>query len=196
MRSFLFSILFFLFMGLQLSEAGVTDPECIQCHASTTIAKTVHENFACVDCHSDIQELPHEETALVECQTCHEEAQEKYGKGRHGVASAKDDFDAPLCSDCHGTHDIRAANDEKSTVYPRNQIETCAVCHADPKVAKRHTFTIKAPVEAYKNSVHFKALTEGGKKAPSCASCHGTHEVRRAGDPASSVNWENVTLKS
>ncbi|MBI5185456.1 MAG: hypothetical protein HZA01_06985 [Nitrospinae bacterium] len=193
MRTFQLFLLFFLFMGTRLSEAGITDQECIQCHASITIARTVHENFSCVDCHSGIQELPHNETALVECKNCHEEAQEKYGKGRHGIAAAKDDFDAALCSDCHGAHDIRAANDEKSTVNPKNQIKTCAVCHANPKVAKRHTFTTKVPVEAYKNSVHFKALNEDGKKAPSCADCHGSHEVRHAGDQASSINWKNVS---
>ena len=41
--------------------------------------RTVHSGLECVDCHSDIEEIPHgEELARVDCSMCHEEAAQLY----------------------------------------------------------------------------------------------------------------------
>jgi hypothetical protein len=51
----------------------------------------------------------------------------------------------------------------------------CGTCHADE--AKQHAA-----------SLHGRAMKRGDPLAPSCAACHGKHDVRAAKDPASPVS--------
>ena len=191
------------------SWGEIPDSDCLECHAdeeleaedgrrmyvaAETLSASVHEGYACTECHSDIAEVPHEEElAPVACQTCHEESQAEYRSGVHGAAERRGDPDAPSCADCHGSHGIRGADDSASMVHPKNQPETCARCHADPKLVKRHPITVSAPVAAYKQSGHYRALTEpGSSSAPTCSNCHGTHDLKPSRDPLSPIHWQNV----
>ena len=204
----LFWAVLLLFSGYDV-RAEAPDSDCMDCHGDTELtddagrllyvdpgklSRSVHEGYACTDCHTGIQELPHEEKLTpVSCKACHEESQDVYAQSAHGVAAARNDQDAPSCSSCHGAHDIRTASDPESSVYQGNQIETCARCHADPKVVRRHPFSVPAPVAAYKQSGHYRALSAGGVAlAPSCTDCHGSHDLRPARDTASPIYWRNV----
>ena len=187
----------------------IPDSDCLDCHSdeeltddtgrslwvvADSLNASVHEGFACTDCHTGIAELPHEEKLPgVACAACHEEAQDGYANGVHGKALLNGDEDAPSCSDCHGSHTVRPASDQRSRMHPRNQAETCAVCHADPKIVARHPFTVQGPVDAYKKSAHFGALVERGvAPAPSCSDCHGSHDLKPSRDPGSPIHWTRV----
>jgi hypothetical protein len=37
----------------------------------------------------------------------------------------------PVCIDCHGVHDMRAHDDQESTVIKENLLKTCQRCHPD-----------------------------------------------------------------
>jgi predicted CXXCH cytochrome family protein len=79
-----------------------------------------------------------------------------------------------VCSDCHGAHDILAASDPASRVYPLNVPRTCGRCHGDS------TRTGRAPgatvLDQYLSSVHARALLDqSNARAPTCVSCHGVH---------------------
>jgi cytochrome b subunit of formate dehydrogenase len=186
-----------------------SDEDCQECHADAeleaedgrilfvhedSLSVSVHEDVTCVECHTGIDELPHEEKLeKVVCAECHDDSQEDYSASVHGQALAAEDPDAPTCGDCHGTHVIRAVDDEASMVYHAALIETCGRCHADPKIAKRHPFSVKAPVDHYLKSAHYKALIDGGEEvAPDCLDCHGGHDILPARDPASPIHWQRV----
>jgi hypothetical protein len=85
------------------------------------------------------------------------------------------DTKVAACTDCHGTHDIRAKDDVKSRVYKTNIPATCAKCHADEQYMKPYGIPTNQYAE-YKLSFHGqKLLKEGEKSAPACSDCHGTH---------------------
>lgn len=88
---------------------------------------------------------------------------------------ARGDSKAAECASCHGSHDIRAAGDAKSSVYPTNIAATCAGCHADPAYMKPYRIPTDQ-FEKFSRSVHGIALLQ--KKdlgAPACNDCHGNH---------------------
>lgn len=203
-----------LIIGLLLAVGSVSaqdfaDEDCQECHSdpeieaedgrnmfvsSDSLISSVHEDVTCVECHTGIEDLPHaEKLPAVSCAECHDDSQEEYDQSVHGKALAADDPDAPTCADCHGTHTIRAVDDEDAMVYHVNLVETCARCHADPKIVKRHPFSVKAPVDHYLESAHYKVLMDGGEEvAPDCVECHGGHDILPARDPASPIHWQRV----
>jgi formate dehydrogenase gamma subunit len=46
-------------------------------------------------------------------------------------------------------------------------------------------------IGSYRNSAHYRALSAGNQNAPACSDCHGLHDMRKSGDPASRTNkWK------
>ncbi len=158
------------------------------------LAKSVHADFECVDCHPDASEAPHPHPpAAASCESCHPDAQDAVASTVHGQALARGDAAAPRCGDCHGAHDILPVDDPRSPVHPLGVASTCARCHSSPDFAKQHTPVVSDPLAQYRDSVHGIAiLTERNPKAASCTSCHGSHEIRDNQDPASSIFPANV----
>jgi formate dehydrogenase gamma subunit len=156
---------------------------------------SIHGDFDCVDCHEDIDELPHEERLVeVDCSICHDDVLEDYQKSIHWSSKQEGSPDAPSCADCHGKHDILPSSDSRSTAYPLNLASTCASCHADPKIVKKYHIPVHNPLEAYQNSVHGVALiTESNFDAATCSSCHGSHDIRSMANPDSRIHWTNIS---
>jgi hypothetical protein len=93
----------------------------------------------------------------------------------HGQRLAKGDTKVAVCTDCHGLHNIRAAKDPSSSVYPLNVAKTCAHCHADANYMKPYGIPTDQ-YASYTASVHYEDLTvRGDLSAPTCATCHGNH---------------------
>jgi predicted CXXCH cytochrome family protein len=103
----------------------------------------------------------------------------KYWSSVHGqrLVTANDTRVA-ICTDCHGSHDVKKASDPSAKVFVLNVPELCAGCHADEK--RMEPYGIPTDQYAiYKESVHGKALLEDKDvRAPSCASCHGSHDAK------------------
>ena len=71
--------------------------------------------------------------------------------------------------------------------------DTCGACHADPDFLSRHRIPFAKPVEAYRLSVHGRAVASGDEKAASCSDCHGSHAILPGRDPRSKINhWRVV----
>ncbi len=160
-------------------------------------AQSVHGEFACADCHTDIEEIPHEEVLQkVDCSLCHEDAMEAHAASIHGVSLRENGTGikhAAGCADCHGKHDILPSSNPASHVYPLNLAATCGACHSDPEVVKTFDIPIADPSASYTKSVHGKAiLSEENFKAATCISCHGAHGIRPMNDSASPIFWQNV----
>jgi hypothetical protein len=92
----------------------------------------------------------------------------RYRTSVHWKRLVAGDAHAPVCVSCHKAHGILSAKDARSPVYPTHVVDTCASCHGRPKA--------EGPVEEYKRSVHYRALTVGQDlAAPTCTGCHGSH---------------------
>jgi uncharacterized protein with PIN domain len=77
---------------------------------------------------------------------------------------------ALACVSCHAD----ATGTEGGHESPLRRVD-CAGCHE--REAKQHAA-----------SLHGKAMKRGDSLAPTCAACHGTHDIRTAKDPASPVS--------
>lgn len=195
------------------AKTGLSNADCFACHSDSTTrsspvggtthtlfvpaatyAASSHANLSCAECHLDATAVPHaEKLARVDCSGCHAGQQAEYEKSIHGQAYAWGEEDAPRCTDCHGTHDITGASDPTSKVYPQHVAQTCARCHADPRIVQKYDITARAPVDAYEKSIHGRALrADSLSHAATCSSCHPAHGMLRAIDPTSTVNKANI----
>lgn len=126
------------------------------------------------------------------CGHCHGEIAEAFSKSIHGTALARGVRDVPVCTDCHGEHQILAPSDAGSPVSPTNQsLLTCGHCHGDVRLSEKYGLpTDKVP--SYGSSYHGLAVKAGGTTAASCASCHGVHDILPSSDPGSRIHPDNL----
>jgi predicted CXXCH cytochrome family protein len=127
------------------------------------------QGLACTACHTGIKSYPHPalEVSSVRlyqleqyrtCAQCHNDVYERSLDSVHAQQLAAGNWQAPVCTDCHGSHDV-SQPDKPRTKIPR----TCSKCHS-------------AISEEYLTSVHGQALTEeGNADVPTCVDCHGVH---------------------
>ena len=82
---------------------------------------------------------------------------------------------AEACFDCHGGHQVLKPNDPASTVYPANVPGLCASCHSNQTLMAAYNIPTDQ-LDLYRQSVHGRALLDSQDfRAPTCATCHGTH---------------------
>ncbi len=195
--------------GAAAQEPSFSNSDCLECHAQKDLTGTdrrghkisvyvdnevfrhsVHGNFKCVKCHSDIRDLPHREKLKpVNCGKCHRNAQADYARSTHGKAYLSGDPDAPSCSSCHGVHDILPVEHPNSQVSRTNLIRTCVSCHTDEQIVKRHKeMPGTATIKAYEKSVHGRGFFEEGLVVSAqCTDCHSYHLILPATDPQSKL---------
>ena len=166
--------------GKAIARGNVKAPLCQDCHGSHAILKAKNEESA-------VSQKKVAET----CGHCHIEIYAQYKTSIHGVAVAKGIREAPSCTGCHGEHKIYGHLDPKSTVYATHVAEQCSTCHASVSIMGKFGIETEQ-VATYKNSFHGVASQFGSRTVANCASCHGTHDIRPAEDPLSSVNPKNV----
>lgn len=97
----------------------------------------------------------------------------KYHDSIHGQAIAKKTATqdvAPICTTCHGAHDLRGKNDPASKVARASVPATCGICHGNVKTE-------------WEQSQHGKLRQASVLQAPGCTDCHTTHEIAQHHDP-------------
>jgi nitrate/TMAO reductase-like tetraheme cytochrome c subunit len=198
------------------SSQGEPDNEfCLGCHSNPAMSKAfpngdvlslyidsakftqaVHwqEGIACITCHMAMEQVPHPElTAQTKrdakyqlytiCQECHFEQYNNVLDSVHQTALAGGNKNAAICTDCHNPHtQTRITNKETGEILLSAHLaipQTCAQCHS-------------AIYDAYKESVHGKALTEyGNLDVPTCIDCHGVHNIQ---DPTTALFRNDTPL--
>lgn len=200
-------------------STGLSNRECLRCHGDPALAKAKpgerarttyvnravlarsrHAKVACTECHTRIgrhpeDKHPHEvKLPRAECAACHRRESQAYAGSIHGRGLAKADTDVPTCQRCHGGHDIVRARDPASRIQPLRQARICTECHADIRITARHPDMPNVLlIRAYADSVHGLAMAKSGLAvAPTCTSCHGTHDLKPADDPRSPVHRKNL----
>ncbi|WP_353685322.1 cytochrome c family protein [Thermodesulfovibrio sp. 3462-1] len=161
---------------------------CLKCHSSSIVMKmkngetlsvqvkegdllsSVHKKLKCTDCHKEFSTTQHpvrnfdsvkdyRAKAKDVCNNCHQEAVKKYDMSIHAEALKKGNQQSPDCLKCHGYHKVALITKDKNA-----SSELCIKCHSESG-------------QAFKASVHQKAINDGKQNAPNCASCHNSHDV-------------------
>ncbi len=122
------------------------------------------EDDLCLFCHTDAGNFTGLENAEQLVVTA-----DQVGGSIHGMLGLR-------CVDCHmdlmGSEEIPHAS-------PLQPVE-CGMCHYDV-------------METFEQSYHGYARERGNDRAPTCASCHGTHEILSSTDPESPTHRLHLT---
>ena len=183
---------------------------CRTCHANNydNSLDSIHAEVAiggelgapvCTDCHgAHYTQLPDEPRALISetCGQCHGEILQDYKDSIHGwELIEQDNPDVPVCTDCHGVHDIQ---DPRTSQFRIDSPELCAGCHADPERMGVYGYTTDV-YSLYSLSWHGVDVEVYKANWPTiwhesavCTDCHGVHDILPATDPESTVNPANL----
>ena len=164
------------------------------------IEKGSKKAAVCTDCHGDHQILPANDAKSpiykfnvpATCGKCHGAVQQTFDESIHGQAIARGNGLAPVCTDCHGIHSIKAHIDPNSSVSEQNIARTtCARCHEGVRLSQEFGLAGN-PVTSYLDSYHGLAAEGGSAVVANCASCHGVHNILPSSDPRSTINKANL----
>jgi formate dehydrogenase gamma subunit len=207
-----------ILLGAALLAAGIagaqmSTEDCLGCHSDATAAKdlgggrmksvhvepeafsnSVHGVFGCTDCHTDIEDYPHEpRVQAVDCANCHGDASEAWKISRHAKGFVSGNRHAAGCLSCHGgnPHRIVPTSDPRSPVAHANVPRTCGACHGQKMVMETAGVRTQ-PVFAYQDSVHGRAVAGGSEKAAVCTDCHNHHDVLGANEQSSPIFRFNI----
>ncbi len=135
------------------------------------IQASVHNKLYCSDCHFgfSVDEHPtrnfrsrrdYSIAASESCRRCHFDKYTKTLESIHYAMLSQGNLNAPVCSDCHGSHMISTAARERTQSAKR-----CERCHGEI-------------YRTYASSVHGSALVnEHNQDVPVCADCHRAHNI-------------------
>jgi Cytochrome c3 len=121
----------------------------------------------CASCHSNVEAMRQYDLAT--------DQYAQYRESVHGQKLAQGDLQVATCFTCHDGHGTKEVNDPASKVYPLNVPALCASCHANVDLMKPYGIPTNQ-YQLYQESVHGVALLQNQDlRAPTCATCHGTH---------------------
>ena len=184
---------------------------CEKCHANnyTLTLDSMHAQVAeagnlnapiCTDCHGahDVQVPDEPRTHISQtCGHCHEEIFIQYQQSVHGAALVEGNQDVPVCTDCHGVHNIQ---DPRTEQFRIAEPELCATCHANTDLMNKYGLSADV-YDIYSLSWHGVDLSIYKARWPTiwhdsaiCSDCHGVHDILSTSNPASRVSEENLLV--
>lgn len=110
------------------------------------------------------------------CGTCHGGPKAAYEAGIHGQMLAAGVDEAPVCTNCHTTHQIKRVSDVDNQI---KTTATCGNCHKDE-------------YSTYGDTFHAQVSALGYRQTARCWDCHGFHDILPASDPKSTVAYANL----
>lgn len=167
--------------GRAVAAGSLKAAVCTDCHRS-------HDVLTPADPRSPIFKF----NVPTTCGHCHEPIAREFAESIHGQAIRRGNWQAPVCSDCHGIHLIKPHIDPTAPVAAQALARTtCGQCHEGVRLSQE--FGIAAGrVSTYLDSYHGLATTLGSKVAANCASCHGVHNILPSSDPRSMIHKANL----
>lgn len=167
--------------GAALHRGLVEAANCVDCHGS-------HEMNQAVVAGSRVSKARLVQT----CSACHKAETAEYTFSAHAIALRNGNVDSPVCTDCHGEHDILAHTDPAAPVFGKNvSQQVCASCHASARLTKKYSLATDS-IQTFADSYHGLAARGGAAIVVNCASCHRAHAIKSPRDPTSSVYRDNL----
>jgi cytochrome b subunit of formate dehydrogenase len=156
--------------GRALLKMGlIVAPSCNDCHG-------VHGIKRSVDRDSPINPA----NIIKTCGKCHVKIEETYKQSVHGQILASGNKKAPVCVDCHTTHQVETP---RNGHFKMSSDQRCGKCHQDR-------------LTHYQDTYHGKAMALGKPNVASdvaaCYDCHGHHDVLPAANPKSRLSKANI----
>ena len=170
--------------GAALLAGNAAAANCVDCHGS-------HEMRQGMDPEARVNKTHIPET----CAKCHATEAQKYAESVHAAGMRRGNPDAPVCTDCHGEHNILFTSDPRSPVAAKNvSAQVCSPCHSSVKLSEKYGIPSDR-AKTFADSFHGLAIRGGGSVVvANCASCHGAHDIKASADPTSSVNRANLAV--
>ena len=154
---------------------------CVDCHTAHGILRGNNSNSSVFK-----SNIP------LTCSKCHEDIFNEYKQSVHGISSAKGNNDAPVCTNCHGEHNILQTDSPNSPVSYKNvSLQVCSPCHSSVRLSKKYELSGNK-FQTFIDSYHGLALKGGSVQVANCGSCHGAHNIKSASDPSSTVYKANL----
>jgi hypothetical protein len=153
----------------------------------------------CTSCHGGHSILPPSDANSTvnrwkvagTCGQCHDAISSQFKQSVHGQAYLERNKDVPVCTDCHGAHTIKGKASPESPSYPTHIATMCLKCHDKERLSA----VVSIPAfrgKTYFSSFHGIASSKGDVSVANCASCHGSHNIRKSSDPLSTVHPANI----
>jgi len=167
--------------GVALHAGKADSANCVDCHGA-------HEMNRAIVAGARVNK----QNQAATCAKCHEKIAAEFNSSVHAAALRKGNFDSPVCTDCHGEHEIKAHTDSASPVYARNVAEqVCASCHASLRLTQKYGLSSNS-FQTFADSYHGLAARGGSVEVVNCASCHSVHAIKSHLDPTSTVHKSNL----
>lgn len=174
--------------------------DCSMCHTQVgDVKESAHGALgaeSCQSCHGNAHEIRAgalKARQQAACVACHADTVQRYERGIHNDVRLHGDTDGATCQSCHGpVHKILPQREAASPVAKKNLPDTCGACHANADFLARHRIPFAKPVEAFRLSVHGRAVQAGNQQAASCSDCHASHDIQPARNAQSKINHWNV----
>jgi len=144
--------------------AAASAPTCTNCHGAHSILPK-----------SDPESTTNRAKIPDTCGNCHKQERAQFAKSLHGQLRQEGNLAAPGCNDCHSAHRIQRHD---LPIFQTQVINECFNCHADY-------------LSTYRDTFHGQVTALGYSRVATCASCHGSHEILPASNPASTVAPQN-----
>ncbi|MDP3879900.1 MAG: cytochrome c3 family protein [Dehalococcoidales bacterium] len=153
----------------------------------------------CTDCHGahDVA-LPSQPRAKISqtCSQCHQAISQEYIGSVHGKALLEEDnFDVPVCTDCHQSHTIE---DPRTASFRIESVHLCSNCHSNEQLMEKYGISSNV-VKTYLNDFHGRTVALVEKQARDiwveeavCTDCHGIHDIQAVNSPGSPVIKSNL----
>lgn len=189
----------------KMSQYGLSQTQALtsyehSIHGEAFTQRNEIQAAVCTDCHGshDLHGPSNPDSKIYwkqvpqTCGKCHENVLQTYSRSIHGKAVRDGKREAPVCTDCHGEHNILGRMDPESSVFGANISEkTCGHCHAAERIITKYRLPPFA-VQSYMESYHGLASKFGLATVANCASCHGAHDILPSSDVSSSVHKSNL----
>jgi formate dehydrogenase gamma subunit len=184
-----------------MQGSGISDRPFLSYRESVHAKAIARGNVSaavCTDCHNSHQILPAADpkspiakaNVPAMCSKCHQAESGEFMQSVHGHAVMRGVSRSPVCTDCHGIHNIMAPADG-NTASAAVATESCAGCHQGVTLTKEFGVAGER-VSSYKDSYHGLASRMGSRVVANCASCHGVHNILPSSDPKSMISANNL----
>ena len=182
-------------------------------HPVRVFSKSVHGHAAqggvyaaatCNDCHStngsahmilapgDIRSMINHFNIPRTCGVCHKRIEQDYWEGIHGQLTERGEVSSPICTTCHGEHNILPTLDPRSPVSASRLAEaTCSPCHESAALNEKYELPT-GRLTSFRDSYHGLKSKAGDATVANCASCHGAHRILPSTDPTSTIHPRNL----